>query len=95
MQSGNTTVIALSLAVSFGFAAPRLVLAAEEGEKAFSETCSACHTAKIRPLDKKRMSKDEWKKAIDKMATLGADIPKDKVPQILDYLAKTHGPDSK
>jgi cytochrome c5 len=95
MRSNKMNVIALSLAVVFGVAVPGFVLAADEGQKAFSETCSACHTAKIRPLDKKRMSKDEWKKAIDKMTNLGAEIPKDKVPQILDYLAKTHGPDSK
>ena len=95
MQSYKMNAIALPLAVLFGFAAPRFVLAADDGEKAFSETCSACHTAKIRPLDKKRMTQDQWKQAIAKMAELGAEIPKDKVPQILDYLARTHGPDSK
>jgi hypothetical protein len=41
------------------------------------------------------MSKDQWKQAIDKMTNMGAEIPKEKVPQILDYLARTHGPDSK
>ena len=94
MQSYRV-VTALSLGTVFGFATPHLAIAQDAGAKAFAETCSACHTAKIRPLDKKRMSKDDWKKAIDKMTNLGAEIPKDKVPQILDYLAKTHGPDSK
>jgi mono/diheme cytochrome c family protein len=93
MQSSRSAIV-LSL-VAFGLAAPQWVLAQDAGAKAFQEACSACHTPKIRPLDKKRMSKDDWKKAIDKMATMGAEIPKDKVPQILDYLAETHGPDSK
>ena len=95
MRSYQINAIALSLAVFLGFAAPRFVLAADDGEKAFLETCSSCHTAKIRPLDKKRMTQDQWKQAMAKMAELGAEIPKDKVPQILDYLAHTHGPDSK
>ena len=95
MQSYKMNGIMLPLAASFALAAPVPVLAQDAGAKAFGETCSACHTAKVRPLDKKRMSKDEWKKAIDKMTNLGAEIPKDKVPQILDYLARTHGPDSK
>jgi mono/diheme cytochrome c family protein len=94
MQFHRNAVV-LSLGVVFGFVAPQLAFAQDAGAKAFAETCSACHTAKIRPLDKKRMSKDEWKKAIDKMTNLGAEIPKDQVPQILDYLARTHGPDSK
>ena len=95
MRSYRINAIALSVAAFLGFAAPRLVVAADEGEKAFTETCSSCHTAKIRPLDKKRMTEDQWKQAIAKMTELGADIPKSKVPQILDYLARTHGPDSK
>jgi mono/diheme cytochrome c family protein len=93
MQSFRSAFV-LSLA-AFALAAPRLALAQDAGAKAFQEACSGCHTAKIRPLDKKRMTEDEWKKAIEKMGTLGAEIPKDKVPQILDYLARTHGPDSK
>ncbi len=92
MRSINALILSLA---ALGLAAPRLALAQDAGAKAFQESCSACHTAKIRPLDKKRMSKDDWKKAIDKMASLGAEIPKDKVPQILDYLVRTHGPDSK
>jgi mono/diheme cytochrome c family protein len=95
MPSYKISAIALSLVALLGFAAPRFVLAADDGERAFAETCSSCHTAKIRPLDKKRMTQDQWKQAIAKMADLGAEIPKDKVPQILDYLARTHGPDSK
>jgi mono/diheme cytochrome c family protein len=95
MQSYRMNAIVLPLAASFAFAGPVSVLAQDAGAKAFAETCSACHTAKVRPLDKKRMTKDQWKQAIDKMTTLGAEIPKDKVPPILDYLARTHGPDSK
>jgi mono/diheme cytochrome c family protein len=95
MRSPKINTLAVSTAALFGLAAPLPVLAQDAGAKAFAETCSACHTAKVRPLDKKRMSKDQWKQAIDKMTNMGAEIPKEKVPQILDYLARTHGPDSK
>ena len=87
--------VALGLVLAAVIAAPRLALAQEAGAKAFAETCSACHSAKIRPLDQKRMSRDEWKKAVDKMVDMGAEIPKDKAAQIVEYLARTQGPEGK
>jgi cytochrome c5 len=95
MRSFRMNAVALCLAGVPLIAAPRFALAQDAGAKAFAETCSACHSAKIRPLDQKRMSKDEWKKAIDKMVDMGAEIPKDKAAQIVDYLARTQGPESK
>ena len=86
---------ALCAVLPLALAAASPAFAQDAGAKAFQETCSGCHTAKVRPLDKKRMSKEQWGQAIEKMNKLGADIPKDKIPQILDYLAKTHGPDRK
>jgi cytochrome c5 len=85
----------MCIAAVAALAAPRSALAQDAGAKAFAETCSACHSAKVRPLDQKRMSKDEWKKAVDKMVDMGAEIPKDKAAQIVEYLGRTQGPDSK
>ena len=93
MRLYKMNTLLLPFVALFALAAPRFALAQDDGAKAFKETCSACHTAKIRPLDKKRMSKEQWKQAIDKMTELGADIPKSKVSQILDYLARTQGPE--
>lgn len=90
MQSHRLSLV-LCMA-SFGATAPGLALAADDGQKAFSEACSSCHTAKIRPLDNKQLTQEQWKQAINRMVELGAEIPKDKIPTLLDYLARTHGP---
>jgi len=75
-----------------GLAAPRLAVAADDGAKTFKEVCSQCHTAKVRPLDNQHLTKEQWKQAVTKMVDLGAEIPKEKMPALLDYLASTHGP---
>ncbi len=75
-----------------GFAAPRLAFAEEDGAKIFAESCSSCHTAKTRPLDDVHLTREQWKEAIDKMIPLGAEVPEKKIPALLDYLARTHGP---
>ena len=95
MRSHSINVLVVCFAAVSALAMSRAALAQDAGAKAYAETCSACHSPKVRPLDKKRMTRDEWKKAIDKMTDLGAEIPKDKAEKILDYLARTQGPDSK
>jgi len=89
MQSCRTLALFLCL-LSLG--APRLAAAADDGAKTFKEVCTQCHTAKIRPLDKKQLTKEQWSQAVKKMADLGAEVPKEKIPALLDYLANTHGP---
>src|SRR6266699_606629 len=77
---------------SLGLAAPQLAFAADDGAKTYKEVCTQCHTAKVRPLDKKQLTKEQWRQAVAKMVDLGAEVPKDKIPALLDYLASTHGP---
>jgi mono/diheme cytochrome c family protein len=67
-------------------------LAADEGQKVFHEACGSCHSAKLRPIDKTRLTKEQWKETIDRMIELGAEVPKGKMPELLDYLSRTHGP---
>jgi cytochrome c5 len=92
MQSHKMNSIALSLAVLVGFAAPRLALAADDGAKTYKEVCTQCHTAKVRPLESKHLTKDQWDQAVKKMVDLGAEVPKEQIPALLDYLASTYGP---
>ncbi len=50
---------------------------------------------KKKPIEDKHMSRDEWKKAIDKMNQLEKLDPepsKEFVGSLLDWLEKTHGP---
>lgn len=88
--------VALLLVVASVLSAvPRVALAADEGEKIYKDTCTACHDAKTRPLDAKRMTRQQWKDAIDKMEGQGVDVPSGKkLSALLDYLEHTHGPSS-
>ena len=63
------------------------VVAAEDGAKTFAEVCTQCHTAKRQPLNKLQLTKEQWKEAIERMAGYGAEVPKAKLPDLLDYLA--------
>jgi hypothetical protein len=38
-----------------------------------------------RPLDGKHLTKEQWNQAVIKMVDLGAEVPKEKVPALLDY----------
>jgi mono/diheme cytochrome c family protein len=77
---------------SLALTASGLALADDEGARIHKEVCSNCHTAKIRPLDKKHLTREQWAEAVERMRGYGADIPKAKTPELLDYLASTHGP---
>lgn len=78
--------------VLLGLAAPGFARAAEGGEKTFVSACSACHTAKKQPLDKLRLSQEGWNEAVSRMISYGAEIPKGKLPELLDYLDKKREP---
>jgi hypothetical protein len=69
-----------------------LVVAADDGTKILAESCSPCHSAKVRPLDNIHQTREQWKDTIDRMIDQGAEVPKKKIPELLDYLVQTHGP---
>ncbi len=71
---------------------PGLALAAGDGAKVFMESCSPCHSAKTRPLDNMHLTKEQWKEAVDRMLEEGAEVPRGKMSELLDYLANTRGP---
>lgn len=82
----------LTLSVLIGFFSFCLALAEDKGEKVFDDACSPCHSASVRPLDNIRMTKEQWKETIDRMIDLGAEVPKSKKAELLEYLSRTHGP---
>jgi cytochrome c5 len=92
MQSSRKLLVLCSTLMAF--AIPSLYVAADDGAKIFDESCSPCHSTSVRPLDNKRMTKEQWKETIEKMIDLGAEVPKKKKSELLDYLASTHGPDA-
>lgn len=83
-------VLLLAGSVLLGLATP--CLAADDGAKILADVCAECHTAKKNPLDKIHLTKGEWSDTLERMVGYGAEIPKGKIPELLDYLVKTHGP---
>lgn len=77
------------------FALPRLACAEEDPAKYFEDQCLDCHHTKKKPIEDKHMTRDEWKKAVEKMLQLEKldPVPSDQfISSMLDWLAKTHGP---
>lgn len=77
-----------------GLLTPSRVIAADDGGIIFVNACAACHTAKKLPLEKARLTREGWSEAVTRMISYGAEIPKGKLPELLDYLVKTRGPGS-
>jgi hypothetical protein len=75
-----------------GVGLPCLALAAGDGAKMYVESCSPCHSASIRPLDNTHLTAEKWKETVERMIDLGAEVPKGKMSELLDYLNTTHGP---
>ena len=79
----NRLVLCLAL---LGFATPWLAVAADDGAKIVADVCAQCHTPKRNPLDNLHLTKEQWKEAVERMAGYGAEVPKAKLPDLLDYL---------
>lgn len=77
-----------------GLVTPGLAASADDGGKIFTNACLACHTAKKQPLDKLRLTREGWNEAVTRMISYGAEIPKGKLPELLDYLVKSRVPAS-
>jgi hypothetical protein len=82
---GLLTVLALAASGAAG--------AADDGAKSVDEHCGSCHTPKVRPLEKMHLTREQWAAGIEKMAGMGVEIPGKVLPVILDYLARTQGPE--
>jgi mono/diheme cytochrome c family protein len=83
----------LCAAAGVALAAPGVAKAADEGEKVYQQVCTNCHDAKTRPLDNVRMTREQWKEAVERMEGQGAEIPSGKkLAALLDWLERTHGP---
>lgn len=96
----NTRIAHLVLAAAAaGLLAPAARAATDSDYAAyFEDQCVGCHTLKKKPVDDKRMSRQEWQDAVDKMVRM--DKLDDPVPSkqflagLVDWLARTHGPDA-
>ena len=60
------------------------------GKEVVVRQCGTCHDLVM--ATRKRMDKAGWDTEVDKMILLGAKIPDDEVPVIIEYMAKFFNP---
>jgi competence protein ComEA len=60
------------------------------GKEVVVRQCGTCHDLVM--ATRKRMDKAGWDTEVDKMVLLGAKIPDDEVPVIIEYMAKFFNP---
>jgi competence protein ComEA len=61
-------------------------------EQLVTERCTRCHDLSV--VSARRASAEEWHQIIERMQTNGAQVSDDELETIVQYLAKTYGPDS-
>src|SRR5579863_780304 len=57
-----------------------------------NSSCSVCHG--MDRINQKRADKAAWTATVGRMLQHGASLGETQVPEVIDYLAKTHGPDT-
>jgi mono/diheme cytochrome c family protein len=62
----------------------------EKGEQIMSARCLSCHD--LRPIQVQALDKDAWAELVEAMNQKGAEVAKDDVPVLVDYLVRNHGP---
>lgn len=93
MRSGRTCQISVLVALfMLGFEHSPAALAVDQGQEIFESACPRCHTPTEHPLENIHLNMEQWKEKIDLMNVLGAEIPEKKIPFLLDYVMRTHGP---
>ena len=61
-----------------------------EIEALISDRCTACHT--INRVSSKKADREGWTATVMRMKERGAALTDAQVPQVIDYLTRTHGP---
>ncbi|MEO8259477.1 MAG: hypothetical protein ABI868_19175 [Acidobacteriota bacterium] len=81
----GAATVAASIVVTAGQDAP-----VDRGEQIMNANCTACHD--LRLIQVQAMDKDGWTNSVDQMIQRGADVAKDDLPVLIDYLVTHHGP---
>ena len=61
-----------------------------DGKEIVQQKCGGCHALKV--VTSKRASKEQWATLVDQMVTRGAEIEDEDIETVVDYLAKSFGP---
>jgi len=62
----------------------------EPGEKILTAACQGCHDS--RHVDTQALDEAGWTKVVNAEIARGAEVKRDDVPVLVDYLARFHGP---
>jgi mono/diheme cytochrome c family protein len=67
-------------------------LKAGEGMQLVQANCVACHSLDYIPMNSPFLDRKGWEATVNKMVkVMGAPIPSEELPAIVDYLAKNYG----
>jgi len=61
-----------------------------KGEVILNNACVACHD--MRPIQTQAMDLEGWTKLVESMIEKGAQVKKDDIPVLANYLTEEHGP---
>jgi hypothetical protein len=61
-----------------------------KGEIVLNKSCVSCHD--LRPIQMQAMDMDGWTKLVESMIEKGAQVKKDDVKDLAEYLSQQHGP---
>jgi len=63
-----------------------------EGKQLVQANCIACHSLDYIPMNSPFLDRKGWEATVNKMVkVMGAPIPNEELPAIVDYLAKNYG----
>jgi hypothetical protein len=62
----------------------------EQGEQIMNASCRTCHD--LRPIDIQALDDKGWAKDVQSMIDKGAEVSKENIPILIDYLVRMHGP---
>jgi cytochrome c5 len=87
------------LSLLFALASPALFAAEEEvalkdgaGKNLVTASCASCHSLDYIEMNGGVLDRAGWEKSVAKMIDImGAPVPREHVPQIVDYLATRYG----
>ncbi|HKU14108.1 MAG TPA: hypothetical protein VJQ52_06905 [Steroidobacteraceae bacterium] len=92
-RAGGAAAAAIAV-VALAYAAAESASAGDAApvEQLVTERCTKCHDISV--VSARRASAEEWHQIIERMQTNGAQVSDDELETIVQYLAKTYGPDS-
>ena len=85
----SITIMAVSTAFALG---QEVSLPEGEGKKILENSCTLCHDLTM--VTKNHLNKDGWEATIGLMIDMGADLTKEQIPILVEYLTKNFGPEN-